>query len=83
MDADDFTVFARECAGMGGAEAARVFQPFVAYMDGLSPRPIAYGIMCDISPESVEARKKRHLGHLHGYHPALVWHLEKFMKDKR
>ena len=59
-------------------------EEFIAYMQGLFPQPRTLWVykMCDVSPASVDLRKKKFTGHIAGYDPALVWHLKDFVTKR-
>ena len=57
---------------------------FEDYMGAAYPeRPLFlwHQKVLDVSPATVAQRKTRFFGHVSGYHPALVWHLEKFISE--
>jgi hypothetical protein len=56
---------------------------FLAYIEGLFPRPreLRHQDMCDVSPEVRAKRRKHTCGHIDGIHPALVWHYENYKKQ--
>ena len=59
---------------------------FVGYLESVFPRPRVFYLnqALDVSVEAREGRiKKGFFGHVRGWHPALLWHLDHYGKKTK
>ena len=78
VDRDHFGECSRVVSGVARPE---LHGAFCAYLEGIHPRPSAMHLIVGISPGDVSRRKEKFMGHVGGYHPALVWHFYNFLNQ--